>query len=103
MYIGLIIGTAIITLAAHKFIIYLIRQALVVLLAFGIIKISIFWYSLAPDALAAPLAGAIIGGVLGFGIVGVLCAAWIRHALIRFYLHEAIEKQKAAAKAGRLW
>lgn len=49
------------------------------------------------------LPAVIIGGLLGFFIVGILCAGYIRHMLIRFYLNEAIAKQKAAAQAGKLW
>ena len=49
------------------------------------------------------IGGVVIGGVLAFIVVGVLCAGWIRQALILFYLQRTIQRDKDAAKAGRLW
>ena len=49
------------------------------------------------------LTSAIVGGVTGFLVVGILCAAWIRHGLIYFYLQRTIQRDRDAAKAGKLW
>lgn len=51
----------------------------------------------------APLVGGLIGGAIGFLVVGVACAGLIRHALIRFYMHRAIQRDRDAAQAGKLW
>lgn len=44
-----------------------------------------------------------VGGVLGFVVIGILCAGWIRQALIWFYLQDTIDRSKQAAAKGKLW
>lgn len=43
------------------------------------------------------------GAVLGFVVVGILCAGWIKRLLIQFYLYDTIERSKQAASKGKMW
>lgn len=85
------------TLALHKFIIKLLYWTLIACIIFVLIRIAVALVSIQA---ALP---ALAGGIFGFFVVGVVCAGYIRHMLIRFYLQQAIDKNKQAAKAGRLW
>ena len=45
----------------------------------------------------------ILVGAISALVVCILCSAYIRHMLILFYLQRTIQRDKDAAKAGRLW
>jgi hypothetical protein len=59
----------------------------------------------ADDRLQQPewMTGAMIGGVVGFVVIGLLCAAFIYHALIAADLRRTIDRDIAQSKARRLW
>jgi hypothetical protein len=47
--------------------------------------------------------GALVGGVVGFVVIGLLCYALIYHAIIAADLRRAIERDKQQAQARRLF
>jgi hypothetical protein len=101
VYIGII--SAALALAFHRWIIRALQALLLIgfaaLLVRGLyLADTLTLQGIAPPALIAG-ASAVFGLIIGLTVA----YGFIRHAIIHFYLKQAIEKQKQAATAGRLW
>lgn len=85
-------------LALRRLVVVVLRWAL---MAGGVVLAGRL--ALMADARPAALTSAVVGGVLGFVVVGLIGYAFVYHALIAADERDAIDRARETAKRRRLW
>ncbi len=103
-YVYISIISVALALAFYRWIIRALQALLLIGLAAVLVRGLYLADSLTLQSSAStPLIVAGASAVLGLTIGLTIAYGFIRHAIIHFYLKQAIEKQKQAAQGGRLW
>lgn len=100
-YVGTALMILFLTLVFHRAILTVVYWCALILC--GVVALRVVMILLPELDRNSFWASSALGVLSGFIVVGILCASWIRQAVIWFYLQDTIERSKAAASKGKMW